>query len=473
MVWLIRGFNSNSLNRKIGTYIIVSFPNDVKMVDSNDSKLTNINFQNSDYKLFINKKDNIQKQINQFTYYLDKHIADDLDRSAKSIYNCENRCLFIKYMGHNTFSEFIRNIYLYAYKYEVEDIVVANVPLFEYQDDGSINNSENIEHIRLLETIIYGDEKAQYEKSLNVLFYSDRSPEAVLVGGRNKEEYCYLNNLLPKWYGGSTQSTICQKSSPSIKKLLSTKLFINIKDNDYILPFEIFEISDKENSIVSILRDMIKIYLNEVVKIDDIHIDTGAGYHIDRFMEFKKVFEDSRWVKRLAFRLAVQLDIKKDKKYYLLGTDKYTNMLISLCYTFLGLEDFSIFKYKLFNIYDTNAEDYIELKNKIANIQKEFETFLISSVQVGGKKITKLVEEGGIKSIPAICLDNGQDTHPSIAPLLKIKNEGNIEEIKEDIYCTVCEKRKDKPLLELADKDPFFIKDTRAFKIPCQPHLVT
>jgi anti-sigma regulatory factor (Ser/Thr protein kinase) len=123
--------NDNSSHRMRGTYIIITFPADVVIAEENNSNtLININFQNNDYKLFLEKKEMIKNQINKFSFYLDKHIEEDLDMSSSYVYSSENKCTFIKYTGHNTFSEFLRNIYLYAYKHDMEDIVVINVPLY-------------------------------------------------------------------------------------------------------------------------------------------------------------------------------------------------------------------------------------------------------------------------------------------------------------------------------------------------------
>ncbi len=466
--------NDNSSHGKEGSYIIITFPTDVSMQNvENDNSLVSINLQNNDYKIFIDKKDDIEDQINKFTFYLDRQIADDLNPKLDKSYDSENRCAFIKYTGHNTFSEFLRNIYLYAYKHDIEDMVIVNVPLYEYANNESKRNNENTEHIKLLETIMYGDEKVQYEKSLNILFYSDRYPEAILIGGKNKEEYCYLNQLLPSW-GQSHDSNI--RNSSKIKnsdQISSSELFVSLDKKDYIVPFELFEIYDEhrrnspDTNKVSILQDMLGKYLNEVAKRDDVHIDTGSGYHIDRFMEFKKVFEDSRWVRRLAFRLAMHLPINSETvKYYLYGTDKYTNMLISLCYTFLNLETFDRFKYKLFNIYDD--DDYKVLKERIQTTKEEgtYEIYLVSSVVVGATRDIELTEDYDIKAIPAIQLNIGKNQHKNINPLVSIKNNGNVIKISIDKYCETCKGQRNVPLLEFTKNDPFFIKDTFFDSLP-------
>ena len=470
--------NDKSLHRKEGSYIIITFPTDVSLSNTeNTNSLVSINLQNNDYKLFIDKKEDIEKQINKFTFYLDKQIADDLDSDLNKSYGCEYRCTFIKYTGHNTFSEFLRNIYLYAYKHDIEDMVIVNVPLYEYTNNESKRNNENTEHIKLLETIMYGDEKVQYEKSLNILFYSDRYPEAILIGGKNKEEYCYFNKLLPSW-GQSHDSNI--RNSSKIKKpdqISSSELFVSFDKKDYIIPFELFEIYDENRrnrpdiDRVSILQDMLEKYLNEVAKRDNVHIDTGAGYHIDRFMEFKKVFEDSRWVRRLAFRLAMEFPKRQeDKRYYLYGTDKYTNMLISLCYTFLNLETFDRFRYKLFNIYDDY--DYKVLREKIQTLKEKdtHEIYLISSVVVGAKRDKELIEDYDIKAIPAIQLniedtDMKRDNHISPLITITLKKEYT-KEITADKYCEACEGQRNIPLLEFTKNDPFFIKDTFFDSLP-------
>ena len=464
--------NDKSEHGKEGSYIIITFPTDVNMQNVEDANsLVSINLQNNDYKLFIDKKDDIAEQISKFTFYLDTHIVDDLNPEVDKSSDSENKCTFIKYTGQNTFSEFLRNIYLYAYTHDIEDMVIVNVPLYEYANDKSKRSNENTEHIKLLETIIYGDDEEKYEKSLNVLFYSDRYPEAILIGGKNKEEYCYLNQLLPSW-GQFNDSNI--RNSSKIKKpkgFLHSKLFVSLEKGEYIVPFELFEISDEnrrsspDTNKVSILQDMLGKYLNEVAKRDDIHIDTGSGYHIDRFMEFKKVFEDSRWVRRLAFRLAMSLPMKPETiKYYLYGTDKYTNMLISLCYTFLDLETFERFKYKLFNIYDDY--DYRVIKDKIETTQKEggYEIYLVSSVVVGAKRDKLLIKDYNIKAIPAIRLNIESadiELGSNIDPLVTVTlNKDYIHKVTEQKYCDACEGQRDVPLLEFTRNDPFFVKDT-------------
>ena len=470
--------NNDSKHNKDGSYIIITFPEDVKLSysTSNDNiALKNLSFKNNDYKYFLAKKDAIQTQIGLFDFYEDKHIRDDLDNEKKN-YKCEKKCAVIKYSGFDTFSDFLRNMYLYAFKQDVEDIVVVNVPLYEYGEDGVRSNHENIEHLKLLITMLYGKKDNEpYEKSLNILFYSDRDLSAILIGGRDQKEYCYLNQLLSSIDEQSEGSSICEKESSKPEGLLPSKLFIDFEedgDKKYILPFELFDIPDIErrnstallqgSDTYSILRDMIEKYLNEVAKRDkDIHIDTGAGYHISKYMEFKKIFEDSRWVRRLAFRLAMHFQMHDETlKYYLYGTDKYTNMLISLCYTFLDLKDFKRFKYKLFNLYDDY--DYHALQEKIKKTIDDgsFDIYLISSVIVGAANHRKLIDEYDIDVIPAIQLSVGKRQYKKIKPLVIIENHGKVEKITDNRYCEICIGQRDVPLLELTKDDPFFIKDT-------------
>ncbi len=515
--------NIRSKHNKDGSYIIITFPEDVKLPtpeynsggDGSGQTLTNLSFKNNDYKYFLDNRTKIQEQVNKFEFYEDSHIRDDLD-DDKINYKCENKCAVIKYTDSSTFSDFLRNIYLYAYKHDVEDIVVINAPLYEYEEDGARENHENTEHLKLLVTMLYGDEDSKtYETSRNILFYSDRDLSAILIGGRDQKEYCYLNQLLSSMDESSEHSSICKKESPKPKEMLPSNLFINFdEDKKSILPFELFDIYDaqrrnstalsQDSDTFSILRDLIEMHLNEVAKRDDVHIDTGSGYHIDRYMEFKKIFEDSRWVRRLAFRLAMRLPMKSEiVKYYLYGTDKYTNMLISLCYTFLGLKDFKRFKYKLFNIYDDY--DYDTLQEKIKNTNKLFEKFkilnwtqlsidltlkdyyyhyneftkksilesrykiyLISSVVINANKNEELIEKNAISAISAIQLDIGNEIDERITPLVKIKNNTKLYKIIDKKYCDKCDSndRRDMPLLEFTKGDPFFIKDTFFDTIP-------
>jgi len=471
--------NDNSKHKKVGTYIIITFPENVKIdidLNSDDKELTSINRDNDEYNQFIDNQDKISSQINEFSFYLDKHLERDLNINLEYTYAPKDKYIFVKYTGKYTFSEFIRTIYLYAYKYDIEDIVVFNVPLFNNQD-----NSENIEHLRLLESIMYGNLKVPYEKSLNILFYSDREPEAILIGGRNQKEYCYLNQLLPSWYETHNKNSICIDNHEPSVKLLSSKLFIELNKKTYLLPFELFEISDEdrrngttEKDRVSILEGMLEKYLNEVAKIDGIHIDTGRGYHIDRFIEFKKVFEDSRWVKRLAFRLALEINSlwqqKREAtiKYQLFGTDKYTHMLISLSYAYLNGHKNQL-KYKLFNIYDNYDRE--NLKSEISKCESGIPIILISSVIFNGEKIKKIKEDfkhKKIKSISAIQLVL-RDQKDSIKQtnLITVQNRGHYWKIQSNSFCSKCQNTsRQTPLLEFTKEDPLFIKDTFFGKVP-------
>jgi len=435
-----------------GTYVILTFTDRIKSYEE-DIKQENINtlIRNQDYQYMLEEKnrEEIKTKIKTFKVIPIDKIGD----LSKVKTNSKNRNIGIDAKNiKKNFGELIRELYLFAYKKNIVDIVVFNLDFESF-----------FPHLELMARIMYEEISAPYDKPRNILFYNKNFPSSVFIGGKTKKEFLSIAQTLKASYGEDASLGLSSNVDDEYKISCESSL---VDKRGFILPFELFPLKDQYLNDIDLLESMLNNYLNNIAKKDNIHVDTGVGYHINRFMEFKKVFEDSRWVKRLAFRLAIRLNehVDNGEKIYLLGTDKYTNMLISLSHTFLRLKNFEKFKYRIFNIYD--EEESKKLRKKIQSIQSDsnlgdFDICLVSSVSTHGKRVEALKAEFDINAIPAIKLDMGNSTTKS---LLTIKSEIDPIEIEHEEYCEICNESEDKtrnePLLELNRDNPFFIRDT-------------
>ncbi len=416
-----------------GTYIILTFTDRINPYQDESIEKNYIsNIKNQDYEIILKKHDRFQKQISNFRVVnaLDDYVVQN---EAKIIIDASK--------FQKTFSELIREIYLVANKHGLTDIVVVN---FSFQDI--------MEHLKLMAHIIYDDMEKPYEKIINILFYDNKSPGVIFLGGKSKLEFLSIANILQSHYQIDTGLGL------KIDKKLNNNIDIDSKlfYENFLLPFEIFRLIRYENpeETMDLLQIMVENFLNDNTIKKDIHIDTHAGYHIDRFLEFKQVFEDSRWVKRLAFRLAIELynDPSIANNIALYGLDKYTNMLLALTKHFMEKLDKKVDRFYL--------GDIIKDKETIVNRINKFSSppILIASVVLNGNRID--INKAKSISIVQLVFDNIDiQLSEDITPLMHIKNRGMVYPVYkgENEYCARCSGAPQRviPLLDISDSDPF------------------
>lgn len=319
----------------------------------------------------------------------------------------------------------------------LEAIAVYNVPHIEFES-----------HLKLLYEIIYfSKENITYNQSLDIVFYDEASPRAMLIGGTNQEEFLALNNSIgnnitkdisdQKGYQNNEKSPI-KTSSP-----LTYEIVTNDKKHSILLPFELFKILDAENpdNFYDIFEDMVINFLNQNA-IKDIKIDTQRGYYIDKYYQFKMLFQNSIWTKRIAFKLACQLRGRKID--YIVGTDKYTAQIISMLKSY---EDFSNYIYEVVNpAIDYLPEHWEHLKDK--------NMLTLSSVIFDGRftqdKIYSKIKSQN-KEWYSIVGINGQSTITNSLFVLPVK----AKESSKDFF----EANLKKPLYGLGLDDSFEIDD--------------
>ena len=427
-----------------GTYIILTFTDKVakcKAKDESNNTKTYSSLKNQDYKEILKNKEVIQNEISTFKVLYPKDLKEfknpEPEKKIKKI------AVNISEIGKETFSDFIRDLYLFAYKFNIEDIVVLNSDL-----------DNNYSYLELLAHIMFKDNEKPYESPRNILFFNKNFPSSIFIGGKTKNEFLAFAEKLKSSYGDDVTFGLTKDSNENESNIeFSTKLIYN----NHILPFELFTLKDENLNDLNLLQIMLINYLNKTkIKEEDIHIDTKKGYHIDGYFKFNKIFENSDWVKRIAFLLALELK-DKNSNFSIVATDNYAGMVISLVASYL--EEKNI-KHSICNI----------KKNLSENYKKEYindKTIYYSSVLLKGNTIKNFFNKYSV----ALSTDNWFS-----AIHLKLKNNSkNFKSIfsvdikkyyihkynqKEDkvIYCEKCAELKDyKPIYNLNKKDPFLI----------------
>lgn len=416
-----------------GTYIILTFTDRINPYqDENKEKNYISNIKNQDYEIILEKHDKFQKQISDF------RVVNALD---DYVIKNEEKIIIDASKFQKTFSELIREIYLAANKHSLTDIVVVN---FSFQDI--------MEHLKLMAHIIYDNMEKPYEKIINILFYDNKSPGVIFLGGKYKLEFLSIANILKSHYQIDTGLGLKIDEDLNNEIDIDSKLFYK----NFLLPFEIFRLIRHENpeETMDLLQTMVENFLNNNAIKKDIHIDTHAGYHIDRFLEFKQLFEDSRWVKRLAFRLAAELHnaSNTNNEIILYGLDKYTNMLLALTKHFMKDLDKNVERFYLGDI----ISDKEIIVKRIGNLEPP--PILVASVVLDGSRIN--IDKAKTISIIQLVFDNiDMQLSGDITPLLQIKNRGKVYPVfkDKDRYCDRCTGAPQRvmPLLDILNSDPF------------------
>jgi len=313
-----------------GTHIIITLPFDIRYdyKKCNPQTMTASNFiiKNNDFAAIYKKTVfyEIQGEINKF---LEIKLDDNIQ--------IESRIIAIDYKKYITqdkkitFSEFIRDLYLYSYKSRLQAIVVYNVPSEEFNS-----------HLKLLFEIIYfSNENKKYDQPLDIVFYDEASPRAMLIGGENREEFLALNHSIGNNIIKDMRGQDCNKNNDNLvtktKSPLTYEIIANGDKHSILLPFELFKILDEKNpnDYYDIFKDMVENFL-EKKALKDINIDTQRGKYTDKYYQFKMLFQNSAWTKRIAFKLAYQL---KGKSFdNIIGTDKYIAPIIAMLKSYDG-----------------------------------------------------------------------------------------------------------------------------------------
>lgn len=416
-----------------GTYYIISF--DDHNSYSSPVKSTPISIKNSTYEFLFNNKQKIESYVNQFKF-------TDEDTTKNFIPRIISYKKYIEQKPDCTVSDFFREVLIYTYQHKTSDIIITGFPIEEFRL-----------YILIYIELLYHDENSSKNlQILNILFMNDTTNSVFLLGGNTEDELYAINEKLQKKYhhGGITLKPR-NVEYENIK--VNTKLFTE----EYgILPFELF-IPQSSNQQKVLLSEILNNYL-ENTKIKDIHIDTKSGYYINGFYNFKHVFSDSGWIRRLAFLQAKYIASKEYiQPLYFVGTDKYTSLMITFIISLLNKEDIKIIE--PYHVIDDFSNESIERFNTHINLQKQHYHYIILSsvIFTGNATRDNIIDKLKSKNIPFEWLSCINMIIPEPSSIIQPTSILDLD-IRSSIENTT-DKLHQEPLYTLDEKDKFTLKD--------------
>lgn len=406
-----------------GTYFHLSFPKNLFLDNPEDVTQKPLKLSSKYYKELLEDK-SLEEHLVNFQYYFDLKHQNELDSKVNAI--------IIDYSKIEEISNFLRDLYSFAFLDSVQDILVVNYPI-----------EEHIDYLKLL------SETTDVSKICNIAFLNKAYPQVLFIGGSNYQEMCDINAMLSQTYNYNKRNFLEKIQKNDNVNLTSNLFYTNHQNRQIFFPFELF-LPNPTNKNELLYTLMLDNFLELDKNYENIHLDLKDDFHIKKFYYLKYVFENSQWVKLLAYDLA-----KKIKNKY----SKFENVV------FVGIEKYSSsFISELEYLLDSRLCTYIvsDLRNK--TILKQFDnfkklhsnySFIFIRLSVFESRIDKLIE--GITDYEKYALiqltKNATDPHDWIATYSK-----NLEdELEQASQCPMCFKE-DKPLYEI-DKDKYNIKD--------------
>lgn len=431
-----------------GTCIYVSFNDEIEYKTITAS--VPLSVKNSDYKKIFKRAEVIQNKIARFR---------PANEDAKSYDGRPRHFSFKKYKHsdigkrsealNRTISDFIREVFRYAYIHNTKDILVIDFPIDEYEN-----------YLFLLIKILYPDSQKDEASGnsgvLNIVFFDDTLMKAFFIGGRNRKEFCEISSLISKKYAFkdiAILENMCTDINGSDLKMDSALFDEEIG----FLPFELFNLEDLTGSRI-LLKDIIKQNLKKN-RINDIHLDTQRGYHIDGFYQFNNLFSSTLWLNRIAFSLAIEIqNLKCEKPLLFIGTDKHSSLIISLAKSFLSSKE----AYFILNDFSHNSLEKLDsFCHRYDSIKYTY--IIISPVVFTGNKIMeKIISKLNTNYhwFNTIRLNTKMSKKLDIKSYLEIElMEDSIHEVSKDSLCSVCTGKIDKPLYRIDLNDHFMIED--------------
>ena len=341
-----------------GTFIHISIPQ-YSQIKSNIFEKKLLNVHTSYYKDRFKNRNIIDERNKNFKITNLKELKD------KTIeYDINNQVsLILKYEKKDNISDFLRVIYSTAYLYEsfIKDIVIFNFSI-----------KANINYLE-----IYRD-TASLKHISNILFLDYTHPRAIFIGGKEEDQMCLVNNILSSTYNYEKINFIKNNCDELGEKKIeiNSNLFYQYEEKDYFIPLDIFhKLDDKNNQYI--YTNMIDNNLEEKY-LKPYHVDIGGGFHIEKFYLLKQIFEDSTWISRIAFDLALKLN----ENSILIGVDTYSTLIINKALDIFDndIESFIIYDFDTTNHFDKfmegkNDEDIVLFCPVVANT-KNIEKFL-------------------------------------------------------------------------------------------------
>lgn len=316
-----------------GTYFHLFFPQNLHL--DNPAIITQkpLKLTSKYYKELLEEKEFLEKHLKHFQYYF----------NFKNKLLDEMNAVIIDYSKTNETSDFLRDLYSFAFLNSVQDILVVNYPI-----------EDKIEYLKLF------SETTDLSKICNIAFLNKEYPQVLFLGGGNYQEMCDTNTMLSQTYNYNKRNFLETSQGKDSVNLTSNLFYTNHQNKQMFFPFELF-LPNPTNQNELLYALMLDNFLELKENHEDIHLDLHDEFHIKKFYYLKYVFENSQWVKLMSFDLA-----KKIKNRY---TD-FENIV------FVGIEKYSSsFTAELEYLLNVKLQSYIISDLNSKPILEQFDKF--------------------------------------------------------------------------------------------------
>ncbi|OHE09672.1 MAG: hypothetical protein A2513_10140 [Sulfurimonas sp. RIFOXYD12_FULL_33_39] len=409
-----------------GTYFHLSFPQNLHLdnpaiITQQPLKLTSKYYR----ELLEDKEKPLEKHLENFKYYFDLK-----DRSGLSD---KINAVIVDYAKIEETSNFLRDLYSFAFLNSVQDILVVNYPI-----------EENIEYLKIL------SETTDVSKICNIAFLNKEYPQVLFLGGANHQEMCGINTMLSQTYNYNKRNFLETCQGQNGVNLTSNLFYTNHQNKQMFFPFELF-LPNPRNQNELLYTLMLDNFLEIKENYEDIHLDLQDDFHIKKFYYLKYVFENSQWVKLMSFDLAKKIKNKSKnfENIIFVGIEKYSSSFIAELEYLLDVE------LQSYIISDLNSKQILEQFNKFKKLHNN-KRFVFIRPSVFESDIDKNLAKD-LKNYEKYTLiqltKDGTDSHNWIASYSKNLNDV----LQSASKCSWCFDE-NKPLYEI-DKDKYNIKD--------------
>ncbi len=443
-----------------GTYFHLSFPKNLHLenpaiITQEPLKLTSKHYK----ELLEDKEKSLEGHLEKFQYYFDlKNKSELFHRLLAKLkklkwlnrvtslnlkdyqYHFNEFCkksneinaVIIDYSKIKETSNFLRDLYSFAFLNSVQDILTVNYPI-----------EENIDYLKLL------SETTDLSKICNIAFLNKEYPQIFFIGGDNYQEMCDINTMLSQSYNYNKRNFLETSQEQDSINLTSNLFYKNHQNKQIFFPFELF-LPNPNNNNELLYTLMLDNFLELDGNYENIHLDLKDNFHIKKFYYLKYVFENSQWIKLLAFDLAKKIKIKYTEfdNIIFVGIEKYSSSFIAELEYLLGTKLLS------YIVSDLESEAILKQFDNFKKLHND-KRFIFIRPSVFESKIDKLIK--GLNNYEKYTLiqltKDATNSHDWIATYNK--NLNDVLELASK--CSMCFDN-NQPLYSI-DDDKYNIKD--------------
>lgn len=409
-----------------GTYIHLSFPQSLHL--DNPAIITQepLKLTSKYYKELLEDKDKLlEEHLVNFQYYFDLEHRSELPNEINAV--------VIDYSKIKETSNFLRDLYSFAFLNSVQDILVVNYPI-----------EVNIEYLKLF------SETTDLSKICNIAFLNKEYPQVLFLGGDNHQEMRDINVMLSQTYNYNKRNFLEASQGQESVNLISNLFYTNHQNKQIFFPFELF-LPNPTNQNELLYTLMLDNFLELKENYEEIHLDLQDDLHIKKFYYLKYIFENSQWVKLMSFDLAKKIKNKYTnfENIIFVGIEKYSSSFIAELDYLLGSE------LQSYIISDLNSKPILEQFDKFKEGHNNKKIiFIRPSVFESDidKNLAKDLENYEKYALIQLTKD-GIDSHNWIVSYSKNLNDV----LQSASKCSMCFDE-NKPLYQI-DRDKYNIKD--------------